>query len=357
MRRLTLLAVLVPIIASAVSACHRDAAASAGKATAPAPAAMNGMKTLPADTDPCSWITTAEAAQLLGPLAGAPWRASHADGPEPAATGHACGYTLAAAGGDTPGEDRIAVELVTEDVTTFDAGFGMVKERLNKDVGRSVAGQAFDALGADQPTPEGWDFTTRLPEMFVGRVGSIAVQVGVYTRRVPGDSIQRLAAVIRDRVPDLPIATPSKLLNRGNGPDPCGLLTREEAETVLGKLTMAPYRSNSHKYGFSDPGGEGCSYYLGKHRIFTIMPTWEDGKTTFQVSSSTSRMFSSAAGGKGESADTLDGPWDAAAAGSGGVLYFLKGDRALEVVYGTARADLAGAVNLAATAVKRLESF
>jgi hypothetical protein len=57
-----------------------------------------------------------------------------------------------------------------------------------------------------------------------------------------------------------------------------------------------------------------------------------------------------------ESADTLEGSWDQAAAGPGGSLYFLKGDRMIEVTYLTAAASLPAATRLADLAIKRLSA-
>lgn len=349
-----LMLVVVPAFLSALAGCGRDASAVPGKETTAAPATSAAMKTQPADTDPCSWITAAEATKLLGPLDGSPWRADHSDRPEPDPKGHACGYTLASSGGGTAGEDRIAVELRTEDAISAETGFAMAADKLRGDVGKGVAGDVAGALGNRQ-TAAGWDKTTQLPDMFVGRLGAIAIRIGIYSSRVPGDSIERLAALVRDRIPDLPFAVPRRLANSGDGPDPCSLVTREEAEAALGKLAFAPYRSNSRKSGFADPRGEGCSYYLGKHRVFTIDATWEQGKTIFPMVAGLSQHIASAVGANGQAADTLEGGWDQASAGPAGSLYFLKGDQMLDITYITAGVDLGAAVRLARLAVGRLK--
>lgn len=116
-----------------------------------------------------------------------------------------------------------------------------------------------------------------------------------------------------------------------------------------------PYRSNSHKSSFADPGGEGCSYFLGKHRVFTIDATWDQGKTIFGMSAGFSANLAAALGANGPTADTLDGDWDQAGAGPTGNLYFLKGDQMLEISYRLAGVDLAAAVRLAKRAVGRLK--
>ncbi len=346
MRRLMFL--VVPVFALGAAACGRDAAAVPGKPADEAPAAATEiMKTMPADPDPCAWITGDEAAKLLGPLDGAPWRADHSDSPDPDPNGHACGYTLA------DRNSKVIVELLTEDANSFEGGVSLVAGRLGHDVGQKTAGEVVGSIAGDAAS-SGWDYTGTLPNVFIGRLGNIAIRVGTYGDHVPTDSLPPLAALVRDRIPDLPIAVPPKLANHGDGPNPCELVTREEAEAALGKLVFPPYRSNSHKSSFADPGGEGCSYFLGKHRVFTIDATWEQGKTIFGMSAGFGANIAAALGGKGPTADTLDGNWDQAGAGPTGNLYLLKGDQMLEISYGMAGVDLAATVRLAKLAVGRL---
>src|SRR5439155_3447001 len=138
-----------------------------------------------------------------------------------------------------------------------------------------------------------------------------------------------------DRVPDRPFASPRSHSFGGRDPDPCKLLTREEAETVLGKLLLPPYRSTDET-PLADPSGKGCSYYSGKHRVFTIKPEWDMGRQLFGIAAATGQMFGAVAGVPSEGANSLKGAWDRAAAGTDGTLYFLKGDKMLTVVYRTA---------------------
>jgi hypothetical protein len=66
-------------------------------------------------------------------------------------------------------------------------------------------------------------------------------------------------------------------------------------------------------------------------------------------------MFEMAGGvGGADDGDALDGPWDQATAGTTGALYFLKGDRMLEIVYKTSSTDVRGVAKLAASAIGRL---
>lgn len=306
------------------------------------------LRTQPADPDPCSWVSAAEATRLLGPLAGAPWRANHSDEAEPDPKGFACGYTLASGG-----EHKIVVELITDGANGIEDAFAMMKDKLTHGGTKGAFKEAWQAAVGDKPVL-GWDAVSTLPDMFVGRLGAIAVRVGIHGGHVPADSIEHLAALVRDRLPDLPFATPRRYYDSGDGPDPCALVTPNEAEAILGKLAMPPYRSNGKKTSFADPGGNGCSYFLGHHRVFTIDGTWEQGKAIFRMTAGLNANINAAVGTVGDVADTLEGSWDQAGAGPGGSLCFLKGDQMLEVVYQTAAVDRNAAVRLAALAVGRL---
>ena len=57
----------------------------------------------------------------------------------------------------------------------------------------------------------------------------LGVDVRLHTRGapvsgLPADSVQRLAALVRDHVPDVPAAAPRDVWNSGGGGDPCALL-------------------------------------------------------------------------------------------------------------------------------------
>jgi hypothetical protein len=142
-----------------------------------------------------------------------------------------------------------------------------------------------------------------------------------------------------------------------SGPDPCGLLSRAEAEAVLGKLVVEPYRSSGNT-PLVDPHGNGCTYFTSGHHALVLMPHWDDGKIMFGMARGAGGLVGSVLprlGPDGESADTLDGPWDDVAAnGTTGDLYFLKGDRMLELTYLTSSTDAAGALRLATLALERL---
>lgn len=334
-----------------------------GASTSTAGASSAAFRTLAADTNPCAWVSADEAARLVGRLSGTPWRARDAEQPDSDDHGHACVYPLAApiapSGADASDETRyyVAMELQTEDVTASEAGAGMFREKVAAGGGSSaekdIMKEGLDLATRGGDVPPGWDAASWLPVSFVGRLGAVAVKVqsnGFFGARA--DSVARFAALVRDRLPDVPVAVPDEDRSEG-GSDACTLLTRSEAEGVLGALTIPPYRSDAN--GRADPSGEQCSYYRGRHRVLTIVPTWENGKMLFRMSAGLSQGINSAVGAKGASADTLDGPWDQAGAGIGGSLFFLTGDRMLEVRYLTAGVDPPSALRLAALAVRRLQ--
>lgn len=315
------------------------------------------VKTFRADADPCGWIDAADVARLLGPLAQAPRRGQSASNAEPAESGRACVYALKRVEPGAEGSEEVAVELVIEDAMTNETSTEAGKALGSRVLARAVGGSAEGDASAAKPGA-GWDYTGWTPNEFIGRVGHVAVDVRMHTHGAPlttiaTDSVERLAALVRDRVPDVPAAAPRDTWNNGDGGDPCSLITRAEAEAVLGKLTVAPYRSNRES-PLVDPSGDGCSYYLGRHRVFTIKPEWTQGKTLFGVAAGASQAFSSVAGLTRSAADTLDGAWDQAAMGLDGTLYFLAGDRMLAVAYRTAAVDVTTALRLATVAVKRL---
>src|SRR5262249_7394760 len=159
--------------------------------------------------------------------------------------------------------------------------------------------------------------------------GHVAVTISQHTQgkslsSVPADSIERLAALVRDRLPDMPIASANwRSSFAAEKRDPCSLLSRDDVEREVGKMAFAPYRSTSDT-PLAEQTGEGCSFYLGRHRTLTIHPTWKQGKTLFGIAVGASQLFASAASLKLQAADTLDGPWDQAGAGLDGILYFRK---------------------------------
>ena len=134
--------------------------------------------------------------------------------------------------------------------------------------------------GADSSRFPGWDFA-RAPialglSGFLGRVGQLTIMVQAQATPLNVASFSALAGAVRDRVPEGPFADPSSESPANPGPhresDPCALLTREEAETVLGPLVVPPYRSDETS-PYHGPAGPTCVYQTARHRAFRLTPT------------------------------------------------------------------------------------
>lgn len=322
-------------------------------------ASGDAIKTQPANPDPCAWVSTTEVEQIVGKLKGPPRRGRNAENPKPDDDGQACVYTLADAGGQFAGTGEIAVQVKMEDATASETGFSMVGQKIEQEFGPAAGDSAAEGAAADTASPgqddgSGWDFTGALPSLWTGRQGHMAIEIGLGTMTVKPEKIEELAAKVRDRVPDLPVAAQyGDPRRRSGGNDPCALVTRAEAEAVMGKLAIDPYRSKKAT-PFADGDGSSCSYYRGKHRVLVLAPIWEDGRFNFGMGSGLTQQVTTATGVGGQSADTLEGPWDQASSGLDGTLYFLKGDKMLEVQYQIAGIDAAAATKLATIAVGRL---
>jgi hypothetical protein len=124
---------------------------------------------------------------------------------------------------------------------------------------------------------------------------------------------------------------------------------------VLGKLVVPPYRSDENT-PLAIENGKSCSYLTAGHHALVLTPTWEYGGTASEATRMLGIVEKIAPALHNDAADTLDtGPWEEAGANPAtGELYFLKGDRFLEVGYLTAATDMNGAVRLASIALGRL---
>ncbi|MBA3404678.1 MAG: hypothetical protein H0U13_08355 [Gemmatimonadaceae bacterium] len=203
--------------------------------------------------------------------------------------------------------------------------------------------------GVAGPWDQAAGFSTRL---FSARQGDAAVMLTGIGYGIPKEQFGAIAAQVLAKIPDLPTAAPPPVSDSDKEEpprDPCSLVTAAEAEQVLGKLVVPPYRSRTSTSMASSNGGS-CSYRTPKHRVLVLSPSWEGGKLQLKMASITSQLTAKILGGTAE-ADTLEGPWDQVAGGPGGEVYFLKGDALLSVQYKTSSTDVAGAVALARTAL------
>lgn len=289
----------------------------------------------------CDWLPLADAEKVLGKMPKPPRRGFSAENARPDESGHACVYSTSA--GD------VAVEMDLYGATAFQSAMGMVGNMMTAEL---TGGHGEDPAEPSKRT-DGWDYVGALPSLAVWRIGHVAVMIGTEPFTVPKETLDQLAVAIRDRITDLPFAANGRDPNApGAAPDPCSLVTRAEAEAVLGPLLVEPYRS-ADSGPIADGEGPSCAFYSQGHRALVITPTWSDGEMMFGMAGGANGLVRSKTGGA-DQGDLLDGPWDNASAGTTGSLYFLKGDRMLEVVYKTSGADIDGAAKIATAAVGKL---
>ncbi len=365
MRRLIALAALCAC--SGPETGEKDVPAEGTKQTSPAAAAQSAVPQWP--SDPCGWIPTTEVEAIVGKLAGPPRR--HEGG---------CLYPLVPPPPDAETLRRQEVARKLQELAKKFGGSDLPPDRrptepaiildvdLSRDVseqaaaaGESIAaswaGMRLDSAGASN----GWDYgrspiVIGLPGFF-GRTGELSVMVQMQAIAVDDEKTAALAARVRDLVPDHPFRAPESdgMAGGPSGRDPCMLLTPAEAAEVLGPLVAPPYRTREDS-PFVDPNGQSCAYYTAGHRVLSLTPQWSYGQSTMEavrvVGGLAGRVLP---GGDPEAADTIEGPWDEVASmPMTSSLAFLKGDRSLEVSFGTSSTDAAGAIRLAKIALERL---
>lgn len=318
------------LIAAAVTACGK----SAGSTERPV-VKRPSIKTLVID-DVCALLPVADVEGVLGKLAAPPQRG---DG--------ACAFSL-------PNIDnkpvRVIVGLDPTGAQPLEQADGMLGNMFARELSE---GKQRSAPARKQRT-DGWDFVGGVSEVNGWRIGHMAVTIsGSGNFLLPSKQLHALAFMVRERLPDLPVADPEADQNASSSPpDPCDLLDRAEAEAVLGRLAVEPYRSTEGS-PLADPDGRSCTYYAPGHHTLTITPTRGDAKMMYDMFAGTSAATRTLVGGA-DAADALDGPWDQAAEGSTGAVYFLKGENMLEISYRMSSTDLTGAAQLASKAIARL---
>ncbi len=369
-----------PLAALAVlSACDRGAgtaaAAEGGVRNAdtrkPGAAAASPVRTNARPASVCDWLSAAEVEAIVGKLAGDPHR------------GHeGCVYPMSV---DTATARRRAkaIELRRKleerygksdfpELKADESGVVVDVQIYADPAGARAAGAAWAMMGgllkdgsdssatpaadsAPPPTVPGWD-ATNLPtrRSFLGTLGHVQVRVMVRSAEVTREQTIAIADHIRGKIADLPF--PSERSGVPSGPDPCVLVTAQEAEAVLGKLVVPPYRSDEGT-PLAIENGNSCSYLTAGHHALVLEPTWEYGGMAYEATRGIGGLLEKIAPAlHNDAADTLDtGPWDEAGADPAtGRLFFLKGERFLEVGYLTSSTDMDGALRLAQIALGRL---
>jgi hypothetical protein len=365
---------------AALSACSsRDAGSAAAAAESgardddpakPVVAAAPSVPTNARPPDACGWLTAAEVEAIVGKLTGAP---------HPGDEG--CVYPLPVDSA-TARRRAQALELQRKLEQRFgksdlpaleaDESAVIVNVQVYDDLSGARAANAAASVmagwlehdgdsgsrpAADSAPPAalpGWEATNRpTARSFHGKLGYMRVGVMVQAAEVNREQTVALANRIRGKIADLPF--PSERSGVPASPDPCVLVTAQEAEAVLGKLVVPPYRSDEGT-PLAIENGNSCSYLTVGHHALVLKPTWEYGGTAYEAARTGGIVEKIAPGLHVDAADTLDdGPWEEAGANSmTGELFFLKGDRFLEIGYLNSATDMTGAVRLARIAVERM---
>ena len=351
---------------------------TASNSAASSPDWQPSIKTAAPPDDPCAWIPVADVEATVGKLAGPPKpvggcrytlvvpeavtarrqkqkeqqrqlqeKLSKAFGTPP--SNEPSGFEALDAKLDDPQSYAMTVEVqVDGDVAAEQA----MNAAANQFLG--ILGNAADNSSGRSKAAAHWDDIRKIPYGFVGRVGHVRVSVANDRPDMPIEPLRALAERVRDRVPDQPfgITNPYQVIQLGTTGDPCSLLTRAEAEAVLGPLAIDPYRSSSEKPALAHGKGYACAYFTPGHHVFAIAPTWSGGEQNFKIDKGIGGLVGLVA--PPEQQVIMKGPWDQAHSGMSGALLFLKGDKLLEVHYGTSRATRGDAVKLAAIAMRRL---
>jgi hypothetical protein len=334
-----------------------------------------GVNTATQPESDCGWISAAEAEAVLGPLA------------EPPRGRGVCHYRLkmptsvsearakaveqrerfdAALKKRYPDWKREKPRGTQENYETDATNFAMElevkvdgsfanKPKAATTKSASVEGANGTKAGGGERS-SGWDSLTATSFGVSGRIGHVEVLVNPNAPDVPTSLMTALAERVRDRVPDLPFRAKNQNQIQplhGGGEDPCSLLARDEAEAILGTLVVPPYRSSSYFPALAHPQGLACAYFTAGHHVLSIHPYWSDGERQMKLEKDIGGIVSLVAP---QQMMVIKGPWDKTHISLTGSLQVLKGDRLLDLHFVPSSTDLAGAIRLAAQAVKRLPS-
>lgn len=289
--------------------------------------------------DPCGWLEPARVSERLGrKLRGVPVRVASAESVTPSSTGAGCMYELEPAPGREPGMVSVEVKI---DGAEMEAGLGAAS--------LGDFGSSRGAWTAD------WDWVSGLPAgLFAARQGHLGILIAINDLSLSPQAAEPLAAALLAAVPDRPFALAAadvSVAPDAGDRDPCGLLTRAEAEAVVGPLLFAPYRSREST-PLAHGAGSSCTYYGAGHRVVVLTPTWSDGRTVFGLNRGIGGLTRIVTGDS--AAAKAIGPWDDHAGGLAGTQYFLAGDRLLAIQRAGPKAADSAAVALARHAMPRM---
>jgi hypothetical protein len=322
--------------------CGRDAPPAAAPAVPGRAAAAIVVPTQVAASTPCAWLPPEDVVKVVGRrLTQAPQRVLSAENPRPADMGEACLYEFPGLGA---GKNTIVVQLIPDEsgaMQTAFGGMGNVEKEFKNAPSTTDSGPA-----------SRWDFVSVLPGGLTAlRQGRIAAQVSSNDQLA--DHALALVTAMLDRLADLPIVLSQEdAAVPAREPDPCRLITRAEAEAVLGTLIVAPYRSRKATALAYGSGGS-CSYYSAHHRALVLTPKESHGAQLFGMLGGAEAKVARQLHTTG-SVEAATGDWDQMSMGVDGTLHALKGDKMLSVQYITSSADQTSTARLLSLALPRL---
>jgi hypothetical protein len=327
------------VIAIVFVGCGRSAPPAPARAD---PGAATWVHTQVAKSDPCAWLPAAEVEAIVGRgLAQPPQRVSSAENPGAAEGGEACLYQFSNTGAE---RNTIVVQMIPDESGAMQAAFqGMSNVETEF---KSVAGTT------DSGPATRWDFVSILPGGLTAlRRGRIAAQVSATAQM--GDKALELVTAMLDRIADSPFVLDQQdAAVPGKDPSPCRLITRAEAEGVLGPLIVAPYRSRKATALAYGSGGS-CSYYSAHHHAWVLTPKESHGAQLFGMLGGTETKVARNLDTP-NSVDVAPGDWDQMSIGVDGALHALRGDKMVSVQFLTSTADQAATAKLLALALPRL---
>lgn len=343
--------ILVPLAAVALAGCGREPASVGEPATtanAAAASATPAKLAAPATPASCSLIPRAEMERIAGPLDGEPvpedrgcWHYVVMDTTTPKWRALRDGARRARASGMD--ERAIAMYHPTR------AGIYAAVD---------VRGEGMASEERTEGIPPGWDEARLSPSgaMFHGRTGHVRVSVKVQQLELSPDTVVAIASRVRDRVPAGPMPHPAadRSGRTPPGQDPCSVLTRGEAEAVLGPLVADPFRAHE-RTPLADPSGRSCTYLTSGHRVLVVTPVWNYGGIELSAARMVGGMVRQVAELPGIEGDTLEGAWDEAVVDLTGELLLRRGGRVLGIRYLMSSTDAAGALRLAGPALGRMK--
>ena len=136
------------------------------------------------------------------------------------------------------------------------------------------------------------------------------------------------------------------------GNDPCTLVSRTDAEQLLGPLRHDPYRVAGTNRDPA-PAGSYCFYETRNGRRVIMDVDWKDGKMGMQIIGSMGRLVEQVITTDSGQADTLEGRWDELRMLPGDNLYARKGDQLVSIDYNGSGIGLIGAAKWAHIALGR----